>query len=109
MYKYIDESLTISNAPPPAPEGGYSNEVLYNKIYSVESTMMRNYREKKFEMASIKRLQENLTKSPNPEMSDEDENGEDQGEEDEDMGMSESDKSVLKIIIMFCFLFLSLC
>lgn len=60
MYKYKDES---SNTPLPAPEGGYSNEVLYNKICSVESTMMRNYREQKFEMDSIKRLLENLTKS----------------------------------------------
>lgn len=88
MYKYKHEP---SNAPPPAPEGGYTNEVLYNKICSVESTMMHNYHEHKFEMASIKRLLENLTKSQNPEMTDEEENGEDQGEDKEDMEMSKSD------------------
>lgn len=40
VYKYKDEP---SNAPPPTPEGGYTNKVLYNKICLVESTMMRNY------------------------------------------------------------------
>lgn len=60
-----------SNASPLAPEGGYTNEVLYNKICSVESTMIRNYHEQKFEMTSIKRLLENLTKSQNLEISDE--------------------------------------
>ena len=53
--------------------------------------MMRNYCEQKFKMACIKRLLENLTKSQNSEMSDEEEGGEDQGEDEEDMGMSESD------------------
>lgn len=53
--------------------------------------MIRNYREQKFEMASIKRLLENLTESQNPEMSDEEESGEDQEDDEEDMGMSESD------------------
>lgn len=81
-YKYKDESSTSSNAPPPAPEGGYSNEALYDKICSVESTMIKNYREQKFEMASIKRLLENLSKSQNMEISDEEESEE---EEDEDM------------------------
>lgn len=74
-YKYKGESSTSSNypsPPPPAPEGGYSNEALYNKICSVETTMMQNYREQKFEMTSTKRLLENLTKSQNPEISDED-------------------------------------
>jgi hypothetical protein len=90
-YKYKDESSTSSNVPPPppsAPEGGYSNEALYNKIYSVETTMMKNYHEQKFEMASIKRLLENLTKSQNPEISDEEESEE---EDNKDMGMSGSD------------------
>lgn len=90
-YKYKDESLTSSSdpqPPPPAPEGGYSNEALYNKICSVEMTMMKNYHEQKFEMASIKRLLGNLSKSPNPEISDEEEGEE---EDDEDMGMSDSD------------------
>lgn len=91
MYKYKYESSTSPNAPPPAPEGGYSIDVLYNKICSVKSTMMRNYREQKFEMASIKRLLENLTKSPNPEIGDEEESGEDQEEDEEGMGMSKSD------------------
>lgn len=91
MYKYKDESSTTSNAPPPAPKGEYSNEVLYNKIFPVESTMMRNYREQNFEMDSIKRHLENLTKSQNPEMSDEEEGGEDQEDDEEDMGMSESE------------------
>ena len=47
-YKYKDEFSTSSSdppPPPPAPEGGYSNEALYNKICSVETTMMKNYRE----------------------------------------------------------------
>lgn len=91
MYKYKDESSTSSNAPPPTLEGGYSNEVLYNKICSVETTMMKNYREQKFEMASIKRLLENLTKPQSSVMIDEEESGEDQGEDDEDMGISKSD------------------
>lgn len=50
--------------------------------------MMKNYREQKFEMASIKRLLENLSKSQNPEVSDK---GESEKEDDEDMGMSDSD------------------
>lgn len=90
-YKYKYESSTTSNAPlppPPAPEGGYSNEALYNKIFSVETTMMKNYCEQKFEMASIKRVLENLSKSQNPDISEEEESEE---EYNEDIGMSESD------------------
>lgn len=88
VYKYKDDP---SNAPPPAPECGYTNEFLYNKICSVESTMMRSYREQKFEMASIKRLLENLTKTQNPKVSDEEESGEDEGEYEESVEMSGSD------------------
>ena len=44
-----------------------------------------------FERASIKILLENLTKSQNPKMRDEEESGEDQEVDEEDMGMSESD------------------
>lgn len=89
-YKYKDECSTSSSAPSPPPldpEGEYMNETLYNKICSVETTMMKNYREQNFEMASIKRLLENLSKSQNPKVSDKEESEE---EDDEDIGMSDN-------------------
>lgn len=48
--------------------------------------MMKNYCEQKFEMAYIKRLLENLTKSQNPKKSDEEESDEYQEEDDENVG-----------------------
>lgn len=52
VYKHKDDSSV--NAPPPAPEGGYTNEALYNKLYSVETYMVSSFRELRLEMASLK-------------------------------------------------------
>ncbi|KAI5415527.1 hypothetical protein KIW84_040813 [Lathyrus oleraceus] len=54
----------------------------------VKTTMIKNYHEQKFEMASTKTLLENLSKSQNPTISDEEESEE---EDDEDMELSDSD------------------
>ncbi|CAI8604907.1 unnamed protein product [Vicia faba] len=39
--------------PLPIPVGGYSHEITYNKICSVESTMMRHHQENKFEFSPL--------------------------------------------------------
>ena len=52
IYKHKDDSSV--NAPPPAPEGGYTNEALYNKLCSVETYMVSGFRELRLEMAFLK-------------------------------------------------------
>lgn len=44
-FKYKEDSS--SNASHPFPEGGYSNEILYSKMCSIEATMNHNHREHK--------------------------------------------------------------
>ncbi|KAL5075624.1 hypothetical protein RYX36_014608, partial [Vicia faba] len=46
----------------PIPADRYSHEMTYNKICSVEATMMHHHQEKKFEFTSLKRMMRTLLK-----------------------------------------------
>lgn len=60
-YKYKDHLTTPipppAIAPPPAPEGGYTNEAIYNKICSVENFMMTKFRDLLLEFNAYKNRQ----------------------------------------------------
>lgn len=43
MYRYR-ESAGHSSSTPPIPKGGYTNEVLYNKLCSVDEKLDRHHR-----------------------------------------------------------------
>lgn len=86
-FKCKEESS--SNAPQPVPKGGYTNEMLYSKICSIEATMNRNHHKHKLEMASLKRLLRNLTSSRNCEPVEGEEGEERDDEQIEKMSESE--------------------
>ncbi|KAL5070374.1 hypothetical protein RYX36_021261 [Vicia faba] len=81
----------------PIPVGGYSHEITYNKICSVESTMMRHHQENKFEFTSLKRMMRTLLKqTQKKEVQEENqESGEEEKDdvEDEESGEGEKDEA----------------
>lgn len=54
IYEYKGDPIV--NAPPPVPEDGYTDELLYNKFCSTDSYMVNEFRELRLEVALLKNL-----------------------------------------------------
>ncbi|CAI8597589.1 unnamed protein product [Vicia faba] len=78
-----------SYRPPPILADGYSHEMTYNKIFSVEATMMRHHQENKFEFTSLKRMMINLLKQTRKKNVQEETQESGEEEEEEESGENE--------------------
>src|ERR1043165_8366168 len=91
-FNYKEDLAT--NAPPPIPEGGYTMELLFNKMCSIETTIVNNHRENQFEHALLRRQMRELIKAQRNQAivndkEDDEEVGDGDGQEEDDEDMDE--------------------